>query len=88
MDESRLFRVPAAGRTQASEGWPSASHGESLEAVVAAEELRAVQASVITAIVGWFFMPETKDRNIWEEVGGHVEQSRMGVGTAEVPAVP
>ena len=26
--------------------------------------------AVITAIVGWFFIPETRNRQIWDEVGG------------------
>ncbi|MGI9148245.1 MAG: MFS transporter [Chloroflexota bacterium] len=26
--------------------------------------------AVITAVVGWFFIPETRHRKIWEEVGG------------------
>jgi MFS family permease len=29
-----------------------------------------ITVAVITAIVGWFFIPETKTRKIWEEVGG------------------
>src|SRR5207253_2367307 len=29
-----------------------------------------ITVAVITAIVGWFFIPETKNRKIWEEVGG------------------
>lgn len=48
-----------------------------------------IVVSVITAVVGWFFIPETKDRNIWEEVGGHVEEPQVTVvGTAEAPAIP
>ncbi|MCC7105412.1 MAG: MFS transporter [Chloroflexi bacterium] len=27
-----------------------------------------IAVAVITAVIGWFFIPETKDRNIWEEV--------------------
>ncbi|MDQ3811500.1 MAG: MFS transporter [Chloroflexota bacterium] len=30
-----------------------------------------IGVAVMTAVVGWFFIPETKDRKIWEEVGGH-----------------
>jgi MFS family permease len=33
--------------------------------------------SVMTAVVGWFFIPETRNRRIWEEVGGS-EASGMG----------
>ena len=29
-----------------------------------------IAVAVITAIVGWFFIPETRNRQIWEEVGG------------------
>jgi len=29
----------------------------------------AIVVAVITAVVGWLFIPETKDRRIWEEVG-------------------
>jgi len=29
-----------------------------------------IGVAVITAIVGWFFIPETRHRKIWEEVGG------------------
>src|SRR5207302_3062913 len=42
-----------------------------------------ITVAVITAVVGWFFIPETKDRKIWEEVGG--EQS---IGTAAAPVIP
>jgi MFS family permease len=40
-----------------------------------------IAVAVITAIVGWFWIPETKDRRIWEEIGGQV-----GVGTATATA--
>jgi hypothetical protein len=42
-----------------------------------------IAVALITAIVGWFFIPETKDRQIWEEVGG--EES---IGTAAAPVIP
>jgi len=42
-----------------------------------------ITVAVITAIVGWFFIPETKDRKIWQEVGGE-----EAVGTAAAPAIP
>ncbi|HEV7663394.1 MAG TPA: MFS transporter, partial [Chloroflexota bacterium] len=29
-----------------------------------------ITVAVITAVVGWFFIPETRNRRIWEEVGG------------------
>jgi MFS family permease len=29
-----------------------------------------ITVAVITAVVGWFFIPETRERQIWEEVGG------------------
>jgi MFS family permease len=41
-----------------------------------------ITVAVITAIVGWFFIPETKDRKIWEEVGG---QPAVGEGAATIP---
>jgi MFS family permease len=41
-----------------------------------------ITVAVITAIVGWFFIPETRHRQIWEEVGG--EES---VGSAAAAAV-
>jgi hypothetical protein len=41
-----------------------------------------ITVAVITAIVGWFFIPETRHRQIWEEVGG--EES---VGPAAAAAV-
>ena len=37
--------------------------------------------SIITAIVGWFFIPETRNRQIWEEVGG-------AAATQSVPTIP
>jgi MFS family permease len=40
-----------------------------------------ITVSVITAIVGWFFIPETKNREIWEEVGGHA----VGEGAPAIP---
>jgi MFS family permease len=30
--------------------------------------------AVITAVVGWFFIPETRHNKIWEEVGGETEK--------------
>jgi len=36
--------------------------------------LYTIAIALMTAIIGWFFIPETKDRKIWEEVGGEVEQ--------------
>jgi len=30
-----------------------------------------ITVATITAIVGFFWIPETKDRKIWDEVGGH-----------------
>ena len=41
-----------------------------------------IVVAVITAVVGWFFIPETRDRQIWEEVGG--EETR---GSARAQAV-
>jgi MFS family permease len=40
-----------------------------------------IVVSVITAIVGWFFIPETRNRQIWEEVGGHT----VGEGAPAIP---
>src|SRR5438128_2932611 len=40
-----------------------------------------IVVSVITAIVGWFFIPETKNRQIWTEVGGET----VGVGAPVIP---
>jgi hypothetical protein len=37
---------------------------------------------VITAVVGWFFIPETRNRKIWEEVGG---EEHLGVGAPVIP---
>jgi MFS family permease len=42
-----------------------------------------IAVSVITVIVGGLFIPETKDRKIWEEVS---EQEK--IGTSAVPAIP
>jgi hypothetical protein len=42
-----------------------------------------IAVAVITAVVGWFFIPETKDRKIWHEVGGD-----ESIGTAAAPAIP
>jgi MFS family permease len=39
-----------------------------------------IVVSLVTAIVGWFFIPETRNRKIWEEVGGHTT-----VAAAPVP---
>jgi MFS family permease len=30
----------------------------------------AIAISIMTAVIGWFFIPETNKRKIWEEVGG------------------
>src|SRR5438094_784378 len=38
--------------------------------------------AVITAVVGWFFIPETRDRKIWEEVGG---EEHLAVGAPASP---
>ena len=35
-----------------------------------------IVVALITAIVGWFFIPETKDRKIWEEVQRPRNRSR------------
>ncbi len=40
-----------------------------------------IVVAVITAIVGWFFIPETKNRQIWDEVGGET----IGVGAPIIP---
>jgi len=40
-----------------------------------------IVVSIITAIVGWFFIPETRNRQIWEEVGGHT----VGEGAPAIP---
>jgi hypothetical protein len=45
--------------------------------------LYTIAVAVITAVVGWFFIPETKDRLIWAEVGG-----QETLGTAAAPAIP
>ena len=37
--------------------------------------------AVITAIVGWFFIPETRNRQIWDEVGGEAGVAK------EAPAI-
>jgi MFS family permease len=42
-----------------------------------------IGVAVITAVVGWFFIPETKDRQIWNEVGGETT-----IGTASAPVIP
>jgi MFS family permease len=42
-----------------------------------------IVVSLITAVVGWFFIPETKDRKIWEEVGG-----AENIGTASAGLIP
>ncbi len=39
-----------------------------------------ITVATITAIVGFFWIPETKDRKIWDEVGGHESDA--------VPIVP
>jgi MFS family permease len=41
-----------------------------------------IVVALITAIVGWFFIPETRHRQIWEEVGGE-----ENVGPAAAAAV-
>ena len=40
-----------------------------------------IVVAVITAVVGWFFIPETRHRKIWEEVGGET----AGVGAPVIP---
>jgi MFS family permease len=40
-----------------------------------------IAVAVMTAIVGWFFIPETNKRRIWEEVGG---SEAMGVEASPV----
>ena len=42
-----------------------------------------ITVAVITVIVGALFIPETKNRKIWEEV--HEQEA---VGTAAAPAIP
>ena len=42
-----------------------------------------IVVALVTAVVGWFFIPETKERRIWEEVGGHET-----LGTAAAPVIP
>jgi len=37
--------------------------------------------AIVTAVVGWFFIPETRHRKIWEEVGGET----AGVGAPVIP---
>jgi MFS family permease len=32
-----------------------------------------IVVAIMTAIVGWFFIPETKNRQIWDEVGGETK---------------
>jgi MFS family permease len=41
-----------------------------------------IGVAVITAIVGWLFIPETKDRKIWEEVHQSEVQAGMAPGEA------
>jgi MFS family permease len=44
----------------------------------------AIAVAVMTAVVGWLFIPETKDRRIWEEVGGElVPPARAAPSAAE-----
>jgi hypothetical protein len=38
--------------------------------------------AIVTAIVGWFFIPETRNRQIWEEVGG---ETAAGEGAPAIP---
>ena len=40
-----------------------------------------IVVALITAVVGWFFIPETRHRKIWEEVGGET----AGVGAPVIP---
>jgi MFS family permease len=40
-----------------------------------------IVVSLITAVVGWFFIPETRNRKIWQEVGGEV----VGEGAPAIP---
>jgi hypothetical protein len=39
-----------------------------------------IVVALITAVVGWFFIPETRNRKIWDEVGGQI-----GVGAPTIP---
>jgi MFS family permease len=48
-----------------------------------------ITVAVITAIVGFLFIPETKDRKIWTEVGGEqaaLEEALTGVVSEAAPA--
>jgi MFS family permease len=40
-----------------------------------------IVVSLITAVVGWFFIPETRNRKIWQEVGGEL----VGEGAPAIP---
>jgi len=33
--------------------------------------------ALMTAVIGWFFIPETRHRKIWEEVGGETEPTEQ-----------
>jgi MFS family permease len=41
-----------------------------------------IAVSVVTAVVGWFFIPETRNRQIWKEVGG---EAVAGEGATAIP---
>jgi MFS family permease len=40
-----------------------------------------IVVALMTAVIGWFFIPETRHRKIWEEVGGET----AGVGAPAIP---
>jgi MFS family permease len=44
-----------------------------------------IAVAVMTAIIGWFFIPETKDRKIWDEVHSQEEQAAARGVTATQP---
>jgi MFS family permease len=44
-----------------------------------------ITVALITVVVGWLFIPETKDRKIWEEVSA---TEQPPIGTAAAPVIP
>jgi hypothetical protein len=42
-----------------------------------------IAVALITAVVGWLFIPETKDRKIWAEV--HAQEEAAGIAAAASP---
>ena len=42
-----------------------------------------IVVALITAYIGWRYVPETKDVRIWDEVGGETENVRSASGQAE-----